>query len=161
MISGQGVKTLTDQFLVNADGSVKETGRVDKLAQKWADLMTEKYTELSRQMPIFGDLRNTIDMSIVATLIVQERSAERAGIDLVVLTGSEGDIELVSYPMPKTIEPQCSFVRARSGWTVTASGGVAVDAFQIVENQTDDTGVNETRTATLNRGETRRWWWNG
>jgi Protein of unknown function (DUF1598) len=160
-ISGQGIKTLTEQEMVNADGSVTETGKVDKLAQKWADLMTEKFSELSREMPVFGDLRNTIDMSIVATLIVQERLAEKAGIDLAVLAGREGEIELVSYPTPKTIEPQCSFVRAGRGWTVTASGGVTINPFEVVANQSTATSVTDTRAAVLDRGETTRWWWNG
>jgi Protein of unknown function (DUF1598) len=160
-ISGQGIKTLTEQEMVNADGSVTETGKVDKLAQKWADLMTEKFSELSREMPVFGDLRNTIDMSIVATLIVQERLAEKAGIDLAVLAGREGEIELVSYPTPKTIEPQCSFVRAGRGWTVTASGGVNINPFEVVANQSTATSVTDTRAAVLDRGETTRWWWNG
>ncbi len=159
-ISGQGVKTMTEQDLVNADGSVTTSGKVDKIAQKWADMMTEKFSELSRQMPIFGDLRNTIDMSIVATLIVQEQLAEKAGIDLAVLAGREAEIELVSYPVPKTIEPQCSFVRARSGWTVTASGGVSVNAFEIVENQATDDSVTETRSTALHRSNSNRWWWN-
>ncbi len=160
-ISGQGVKTLTEQDIVTADGASTASGRVDKVAQKWADLMTEKFSELSRQMPIFGDLRNTIDMSVVATLIVQERLAERAGLDLSVLAGKSDNIELVSYPTPSTISPQCSFVRGRSGWVVTASGGVDVNAFEVVQNQTTDESVASARSAALGRDGVARWWWNG
>ncbi len=160
-ISGQGVKTLTEQDIVNDDGSVTESGRVDKLAQKWADLMTEKYTELAQRMPVFGDLRNIIDMTVVATLIVQERLGERAGIDLAVLSGTEDAIELATYPAPKSIQPQCSFIRGRSGWVVTASGGVDVNAFSVVENQTTDNSIADVRQTALTRDDATRWWWNG
>ncbi len=160
-ISGQGVKTLTELDIISASGAAKASGNVDKVAQKWAELMTGKFSELSRQMPIFGELRNTIDMTVVATLIVQEHLAERAGLDLSLLAGKSDSIELASYPSPTTISPQCSFVRGRSGWTVTASGGVEINAFEVVGNQTTDDRVNEARSAAIVREDSTRWWWNG
>lgn len=158
-LSGQGVKTLTDQDLVAADGDVKAAGRVDKIAQTWAETMTQKYPELAKQIHVFGDLQNIMDMTIAATLISQERLDQKAGIDLSLLKQENEAVELTSYAIPKALDPQCSFVRGRSGWVVTASGGVDIDAFSVVEKQTVDAAVATKRTESL-ASANDRWWWN-
>ena len=158
-LSGQGVKTLTDQDLVAADGDVKAAGRVDKIAQAWAETMTQKYPELAKTVHVFGDLQNIMDMTIAATLISQERLDQKAGIDLSLLKQENEAVELTSYAIPKALNPQCSFVRGRSGWVVTASGGVDIDAFSVVEKQTVDAAVATKRTESL-ASANDRWWWN-
>ncbi|TWU21500.1 hypothetical protein Pla52o_36870 [Novipirellula galeiformis] len=158
-LSGQGVKTLTDQDLVGADGDVKAAGRSDKIAQTWAETMTQKYPELAQKIHVFGDLQNIMDMTVVATLITQERLDQKAGIDLSLLKQESEAVELTSYAVPKALHPQCSFVRGRSGWTVTASGGVDIDAFSVVEKQTVNAAVATEREASL-AAASDRWWWN-
>ncbi|QDT05369.1 hypothetical protein K227x_37690 [Rubripirellula lacrimiformis] len=157
-ISGRRVKTMTEQDLVAADGTVKGGGRVDKTAQAWADKMTDSFGELAKEIPVFADLENVMDLTVVATLIVQERLAETAGVDLATLSKSNG-VELASYAVPRSIDPQCSFIRGRAGWVVTASGGVDINAFSIIENQKTESAVGETRGAML-ASATDRWWWN-
>lgn len=158
-LSGQGVKTMTEQDLVVDDGSTKQTGRTDKVAQAWADKMTDTYGDLSNKMPIFADLRNLMDLTVVATLIAQESLAERAEIDLSVLRDSD-DVELVKYTAPKALAPQCSFVKGRSGWIVTASGGVDINGFEVVQNQKVDQSVTDVRKAALKTNGGDTWWWN-
>ena len=158
-LNGQGVKTMTEQDIVSTDGSVKESGRTDKVAQAWADKMTETYGELSNRMPIFADLRNLMDLTVVATLIVQEDLAKRADADLSVLMDNEDDVELVKYSTPKSVAPQCSFVYGRGGWIVTASGGVDVNGFEVVQNQETDSAVADSRTKAL-AASGDSWWWN-
>lgn len=159
-LSGQGVKTLTEQDIVAEDGTVAGAGRKDKLAQLWADKMTESFTELSQEMPVFSDLQNIMDMTIVATLIVQERLSEQANLDLSVLTAESDSLPLSSYTTPKAVDPQCSFIRGRSGWVVTASGGVDINGFEVVENQTTDATVADARSQALAASTSDRWWWN-
>ncbi|MFG0263205.1 MAG: DUF1598 domain-containing protein [Novipirellula sp. JB048] len=158
-MSGQGVKTLTDQDLIGADGDVKAAGRSDKIAQAWAEMMTQKYPELARKIHVFGDLQNIMDMTVVATLITQERLDQKAGIDLALLKQESDVVELTSYAVPQALHPQCSFVRGRSGWTVTASGGVDIDAFSVVEQQRVDADVAAQREVAL-AAASDRWWWN-
>jgi hypothetical protein len=159
-LSGQGVKTMTEQDIVAADGTVKGAGKTDKLAQLWASKMTESFNELAREMPVFADLRNVMDLTVVATLITQERLDERAGLDLAVLNGQTEAIEPASHSVPKSVDPQCSFIRGRNGWVVTASGGVDLNAFEVVENQTADAAVSETRSTAIAAASSDRWWWN-
>jgi hypothetical protein len=159
-LSGQGVKTLTEQDIIAEDGTAEGAGTTDKLAQQWASKMTENFTKLSKEMPVFSDLQNIMDMTIVATLIVQERLADRAGLDLSVLAQESESLQLASYTVPKAVDPQCSYIRGQSGWVVTASGGVDINAFEVVQKQVSDPGVAETRTSAIAAVTSDRWWWN-
>ena len=154
---GQGVKTLTENDVISKTGEATPANQIDPLAQKWADTMTGRYDALSQAQSVFGELRNCIDLSVVATLIVQERLAEKAGCDLSTLLGA---VETEKYNIPQTVEPQCSFVRGRSGWVVTASGGVDVNAFEIVEKQVTTPELAEVRNRKPS-ADAIRWWWNG
>jgi len=157
-ISGQGVKTMTEEDIVAADGSVASDGRQDPLALKWAQTMTAKFGELSSQRPIFRDLRNAMDLAVVATLITQEQLDTKSGLDLSVLRGEESQIETASYALPQSLSPQCSFIHGRAGWTVTASGGVNINAFGVVDNQVESAEL-QTLVVARDNADDARWWW--
>ena len=53
-LRGQGVKCMTENDIIAADGSATATGKTSPIAQKWADMMTEKYDQLAGVEPIFG-----------------------------------------------------------------------------------------------------------
>ena len=159
-LTGRGVKTLTEQDVIGEDGKASGSGRQDTLASKWADLMTEHYDALSKEMPIFRELRNLMDLTVVSTLIVQERLADRADLDMAVLMEDEDAVELASYPTPQSVEPHCSFVRGQAGVIATASGGVSVNAFQVVQDQqTTDPRVAQVRDRALAGASRDGWYW--
>ena len=160
-ISGQGVKTLTETDLITADGKAQPGQKADKSATLWAETMTQRFDDLSKAQSIFGELRNCFDLSVVATLIVQEQLAQRAGCDLAHLMGNSGEIELDQFAIPKSVEPQCSFVRGASGWVVTASGGVDVNAFEVVQSQQADPAITAVRDRAAESDASQTWWWNG
>ncbi|QDV43534.1 hypothetical protein Enr13x_33910 [Stieleria neptunia] len=154
-LTGQGIRTMTEQDAIAADGTATGAGKSDKLAEKWATSMTERFEQLAKEMPVFGDLQNLMDLTVASTLIVQEQLENRAGLELVVFR----DQEMLEMPMldaPQTIAPECSFIKGRSGWVVTASGGVSINAFQIVHDQQVDTSL----TNQIASSRTSTWWWN-
>ncbi|TWT97500.1 DUF1598 domain-containing protein [Neorhodopirellula pilleata] len=157
-ISGQGVKTMTEEDIVAADGSVESDGRQDPLALKWAETMTEKFGELSTERSVFRDLRNVMDLAVVATLITQEQLDRKSGLDLSVLRGQDSLVETANYELPQSLSPQCSFIHGRAGWTVTASGGVNINAFGVVDNQVESADL-QTLVVARDNGDDTRWWW--
>ena len=165
-MTGRRIKTMTEQDLIEQDGSAKASGKQDRLAQAWADKMNENLDQLSARMPIFGELQNVMDMTILATLIRQEGLAQKAGLDLSVLKGDNSPVKLAAYEVPRAVAPQCSFIRGRKGWIVTASGGVDINAFEVVEKQRVDNSVAEMASAKLASKSAKlasksdRWWWN-
>jgi hypothetical protein len=154
-LTGQGVKTMTEQDLIEKDGSARASGRKDKLAEKWANMMTENFEQLAAEMSVFGDLQNLMDLTVASTLIVQEQLERRSGLKLNVLR-DQASLAPPSYAPPRTIAPECSFVKGRGGWVVTASGGVSVNAFEVVESQQVDESLSNQLAST--RGAS--WWWN-
>ncbi|MEO1529278.1 MAG: DUF1598 domain-containing protein [Planctomycetota bacterium] len=154
-LDGEGVKTLTEQDLIDRQGKAKASGRSSKLASNWAELMTENFEELATEMPVFGELQNLMDLTVVSTLIVQERLEQRAGFELAVLRDNDVLTPTI-FAAPQTIAPECSFIKGRSGWTVTASGGVSISGFQVVQDQKVDPTLN----LAVVSNDSNVWWWN-
>lgn len=158
-ISGRGIKAMTEEEIVGTDGSREQTGKTNKLAQQWADSFTENYDDLSVANPVFGNLRNVVDFCVVAALIENNNLSEVAGCDLSVLKGAKGGVEIAHMPIPKSIDPHCSFIKGAAGWVVSASGGVQVDSWTVVEKQIVDNKLNEVREEN-DAKVGQPWWWN-
>jgi hypothetical protein len=160
-IRGGGVKAMTENEIVQADGSLKQAGTVDPMAQKWADLLTERYDSLSTQDPVFGELRNIMDMCVVAALIRQQDMLETAELELATLVGDdEKSLDVDVWHTPKQVAPQCSFLRTRSGWVITASGGVDVDSWNTAHKSVVDPAVKEARLKGAHPDQQTSFWWN-
>lgn len=156
-LTGQGVRTLTEQDAIAADGTAADSDSSDKLAEKWADQMTAQFEALAKEMPVFGDLQNLMDLTVASTLIVQEQLEQRSGLDLSVLRDQDA-LAPPAFDAPMSIDPECSFIKGRSGWVVTASGGVSINGFEVVHNQQVDSALNSQLVAS-DRPATA-WWWN-
>nr|MCU0710827.1 DUF1598 domain-containing protein [Pirellula sp.] len=130
-ITGPGIKTMTEQEHFGADGSVKGAGKADPIAKKWADTFTSKLDELSVKDPVFGQLRNVMDLCVVAAIIEANRLQDLASCDLSSILGDNAVVETAKLDVPKALDPQCSFVQSARGFVVAASGGVLVDSWQV------------------------------
>lgn len=158
-LTGLGVKALTEDEYVDPSGTRSGTGRANQLAQRWADSFTEKFDELCVHNAAFGDLRNCMDLNIVATLISAHDLEKVAGCDFGLLRGQDGKLELPAWSTPQTIDPECSFIRGRSGWTVSASGGVEINPWKVVSQDSRPAPeLSGVRSSALQNGD--NWWWN-
>lgn len=158
-LRGQGVKCMTEDEMITSTGEVKQTGRVNVFAQQWADSMNEKYMELAKAQPIFGDLRNIMDLAVVAALIDKERMLETVGLEAPAIFAKESQVQFGGWPAPKTVDTECSFIRSGREWIITASGGVQVDSWSVAENTVMDANVS-VRREQADRGEQAGWYWN-
>lgn len=157
-LTGTGIKAMTEDELVDVRGERTGTGQANKIAQRWADMFTEKFDQLCGHNAAFGDLRNVMDMSIVATVISAHELEQVAGCDFGLLKGESGDLATPSRNTPKTIAPQCSFVKSGTGWVVSASGGVEINPWQVVSQQAKaDDSVKVVYAKAAADGQ--RWWW--
>lgn len=129
-LNGVGVKTLTETDLVSADGSSKGSGRSNPMAAKWAKSMTQQYEKLMTVEPVFGELRNLFDMSVVAALIDKEEMLTKVGLELDGLTNKHEGLH--QWQTPQEVPTTASVVAARRGNLVAASGGVQLDPWSIV-----------------------------
>jgi len=163
-VRGHGVKTMTEDDYVAEDGSRTETGKTSSAASRWANLMTDKYEDLSAKETIFGELRNVMDLCVVSALIAKEDLFGRAGCELPLLTSQDGALMLEKMNAPKAVATQCSFTKSGRSWILTASGGVQIDSWQIASRTESAPELKKVHdSATTNSATTndaKRWWWN-
>jgi hypothetical protein len=158
-IRNPGVKVMTEDEFVDADGKVSATGKASPLAKQWADRFTEKYAELSQKDPVFAELQNIMDLCVMAAIIENNDLLGLASLDLDLIRTNEGALAIESYNSPRTISPHCSFLRTKKGLVVTASGGVQVESWQVANNTTTEPKIALKRES-LGAGPKNAWWWN-
>ncbi len=161
-LTGLGVKAMTAEQFVDAQGARTSSDRQNKIAQRWAELFTAKFDDLCRQHVAFGDLRNVMDLNIIATVISAHQLDKAAGLDLGILNGKAQSVETPVRSVAKMIPAHCSFVSGRAGWTVSASGGVEINPWRVVSERTksDDSVVLVREKADSKVDQKDNWWWN-
>src|SRR6185436_3405673 len=108
-LRGKGVKVMTEDEVI-AQGKVAGTGKTSDAAQKWADNMTDKYDELSVAEPVFGELRNAMDLCIISALIAKENLLAKANLKIPTLMGGDSQPTEWNWNAPTQVDTQCSIV---------------------------------------------------
>ena len=158
-IRNPGVKVMTEDEFVDAEGKVTGTGKSSPLAKQWADKFTEKYAELSTKDPVFADLQNIMDLCVMAAIIENNDLLSMAGLDLELINTDKGTLAIEANNVPRSISPHCSFLRTKKGLVVTASGGVQVESWQVANN-TQMAPEMDLKRESLGAGPKNAWWWN-
>ncbi len=157
-LRGPGVKTLTEDGFIGKGGERQVSQRKDALAEKWAKTMTDEFESLAAREPIFRELRNLMDLSVVAALITKENLLAKAGIESLPIDDAS-KLAMPTYHVPQSVPTQCSFVQLAGAWLVTASGGVQVDSWAVVDNRSQADLAKE-RTEALAGNSANHWCWN-
>ena len=157
-LCGSGVKAMTEEDFVAASGSVQHSGKANPMAQRWADMMTEKYPQLAVADPIFGQLQNCMDLAVIGALVVKDRLLEKAGNSLPTLMDSP-ELKPDLFITPKQVDSMASVLKKRGGWIISVSGGVAINSWVIADKARPSDTVAPVR-AKAAPAETANWWWN-
>ncbi len=155
-LQGTGVKAMTEDQLVHADGTVEQTGKTNPVAAEWAAGMTRNYDELATIEPVFGQLRNLMDLCVIAALMEKEGMRETAGCDLPVLYGSDGDSLLSRWSVPRWVPTESSVMKKGRSFILTASGGVQIDSWHFASQSEVSDGLQEVRQP-ISPGDSWRW----
>ncbi|TWT89993.1 hypothetical protein Mal64_03750 [Pseudobythopirellula maris] len=154
-IRGQGVKCMTENDFVSADGERSRSGKSGTVAQQWADRFTEGFEELADHDSSFGRLRNAMDMAVATALVAKEDLLTLVGLSLPNLMG---DAETEQYPAPKSVATEASFMRMGSRWVITASGGVQFYPWLVADQAETSADVAAVRSAGAEQLG-GNWWW--
>jgi hypothetical protein len=158
-LRGPGVKAMTENDFIGDAGNVRGGGGKNPVAQEWADLMTANYDELAARDTVFGELRNLMDLCVVAALIEKEDLMGRAGCRVPLLTSGDSELENESWIAPKAVSTQCSFLKAGSEYIITASGGVLVESWAVA-SRAEKSGQIEKVRAKVTPATNGQWRWN-
>ena len=71
-LTGDVVKLVSEDQLVSKEGNRAVSGRSNKASDQFTRTFTQKYAEMAARVPVFAEMRNVIDLAIVAAFIHQQ-----------------------------------------------------------------------------------------
>lgn len=157
-LAGSSVKAMTEEDYIATTGTVKHSGKANPMAQRWANIMTEKYPELAVADPIFGQLQNCMELAVVGALIVKSNLPQKAGYDMPTLMNSPS-VKADVFNAPKQVASIASVLEKGKNRVVSVSGGVAINSWAIADKVKPSDKVAPVR-AKAAFSETANWWRN-
>jgi hypothetical protein len=158
---GQGVRVLSENELLAAQGQRVHTGQSDPLNRQFAESFTAHFAELAAKYPIYGELRNIFDLAMAVALVQREGLAEDAGWQPALLASSE-QLRLPQGIVPRQVETVVNHrVINRRHIIAGVSGGVMVAPGDMLrENRTESSTLVKERVPKPPReAASRIWWW--
>ena len=149
------VKCLTENDFFDSTGVKHRTGTSDPVSQKWAGMMTDRYEALSKAEPVFAELRNCMDLALVAALMARENLPAKAQASLPMLLGGQG-LPTAVLAAPKQIASQAMTVNKGHKWMI-AVGGVEINPWTTVGQVPQTSALGPVRAASP--AADARWWW--
>jgi len=160
---GDGVKLVGANEVVAADGTRLKAGRVDAAGTKFVRGFTEHYAELAKEVPVYAQLRNCIDVIVAAAFIQKQDFYGQAGWSMEAF-GDEGSFPVRTGNAPKQVETAVAAYWRKNHLMTPIGGGVEIKARLALnaEHKLYDEGgkVKATREETSVAGlKPGQWWW--
>lgn len=159
---GQGVRVLSENEMLAAQGQRVHTGQSDPLNREFAESFTAHFGELAKKYPVYGELRNIFDLAMAAAIIHSEGLAEKAGWKSELLAKSS-KLGLPQNSVPREVETVINH-RVVNQRTIFAgvSGGVMVAPRDVLKSaQANDSAALAVMkpVATPANLDANVWWW--
>ncbi len=160
---GNGVKLVSEDQVVNADGSRRVSGKSDKASHDFVTGFTKKYPELSKKVPVYAQLRNCIDLAVSAAFIQEHRYYEKAGWNMTIF-GDEKACPVETLNVPSQVETVCTSVWKGGTLMTPVGGGVTIYPTKALDSPNllpdEDGKVGELRESLdLKALAAGQWWW--
>ena len=155
-VRGGTVRAMAETDFFDAHGIKHPTGKTDPVSQRWADKMTKCYDQLALADPTFGQLRNCMDLAVVAALVVKENLTGKANNRLPLLLGSDG-VPTAKLDAPRRVASKAAPVSLGRRMAV-AAGGVQINPWSIVERSQAGEGPIAVHRQSASKQRTA-WWW--
>lgn len=160
---GEGVKLVGEDEVVAADGSRVKSAVANKASDMFVNNFTRVYPELAAKSPVYGQLRNLIDMLVAAAFMQEQNYYGQAGWKMP-LFGSEE-----AFPVETVNAPQKAATAVNTLWKgnrllTPLGGGVQIEATRALQSDVllaDEEGRVATARQQVklqNLGPTQ-WWW--
>jgi len=147
-LTGGKMVCMTETDLLVRVGMKRGSGRADKNAARWCEQMTACYDDLALSKPVFRELKNCVDLAVVAALIDSRQLADRAGLDLSLFKDASS-VQLSSYAVPKQVPTVAHGIKRGNRWILSASGGVQFQPWAFLEEVVEAQDVASTRKLAL------------
>jgi hypothetical protein len=130
-LRGPGARVLSENEWLTERGERVHTGASDELTKRFAESFTKHFDKLSAKYPIYAELRNVFDLSLVSAIVQSHDLPGQVGWHMTHF-GSDGTYAPELGPAPTEVESVLSH-RVIGGKHIVAavSGGVRVDAHEL------------------------------
>jgi hypothetical protein len=163
-VRGQGVKVLSENELVDAQGNRSHTGQSDEFTAAFAQNFTKAFKDLAAKYPIYAELQNICDLALVCSLMRNQDLPGKVGWQMNCF-GSPGEYQVSLGNAPKMVESvinQRDLAKGR--FVVVVSGGVRIDPTALTEKSalaSDKQGTLDSRRGAAAPRDLplTRWWW--
>jgi len=134
-LEGQGVRVLSENELLTAEGERVHTGESEPLNRQFARAFTDHFEALSEKYPVYAEFRNLCDLALAAALLREEDLASKTGWRLTCF-GEGGSYPVELGAAPRSVETVANYRVKRSAKKIHTlagvSGGVRVDPAPLV-----------------------------
>lgn len=160
---GNGVNLLGEDELVAADGSRSANkGKGNPATRAYAKSFTQKFEKIADEVPVYANLRNLIDMTIVAAYLQKEGAYAKTNWNAE-LFSDEAQFQTENLNEVQFAETAVNTVR-RSANLVSypTGGGVSIEpeiAFDAKHMKYDEKGVVEAKREKAENADSANWWW--
>jgi hypothetical protein len=162
-LRGQGMKVLSENEQLAADGRRIHTGESEELNRRFAADFTRHFADLCRKYPVYAELRNLGDLALAAG-VIREHHLLDANEERLGCFATDGAYAVALGLAPQTVETVINHrVIRRKHIIAGVSGGVAVDPMPLVEEDalgsaaTD--ALEKAYQAARPEEPAARWWW--
>ena len=160
---GMGVKLVGEDEMVARDGSRRQSGNQNRASRKFTQSFTDKYAQIAKNAPVYGQLRNCVDMLVAAAFLQEHDLYGKAGWDLSVL-GNEEVYPVETYNAPQQVASAVNSMWKGRHLATPVGGGVQIEARQALSSENllaDDQGeVSAARdSVSLKDLPADAWWW--
>jgi hypothetical protein len=139
------------RLLINPGAFSTDTKGATDASKTFAKNFSAKIPQLATMVPLFADLQNIADLSVVAALIHKDHLDRRSGVDLSWIM-SESNYKTGVVSTPRTAE---TLVNYTNGSIV--AGGVTVDASKVVASASREQDAKEALKAVRSRPSSDNW----
>ncbi len=160
---GDGVKLVGADEVVGANGERHSSAASDGASKAFCTEFTKKYPQIAAAMPVYGQLRNLIDLSVAAAFIKQHDLAGKAEWRMTTFA-DEATVPTESYNAPKTVESAVNAIWKGTHLMTPIGGGVTISPMQALETshllKDDGNKLGEARSKVdLQNVPKGQWWW--
>jgi hypothetical protein len=164
-LKGPGARVLSENEMLTERGERVHTGTSDELTKGFAESFTKHFDKLCVKYPIYAELRNVFDMSLVSAVIQSHDLPGQVGWHMTHF-GPGGEYAPALRGAPTEVDSVMNHrvIGPKQVVTAIVSGGVRVDTTALVAREavkTDTYGVmsGERGASKPQQLPRRAWWW--
>lgn len=160
---GGRIKLIGEEERVSANGErVSDKETKNAASKAFCESMTKNYGELAKASSVFGQLRNVVDLSIVAAYMQAEDLYGKAGWDMEFF-GNEDSFPVERYEAARQVETAVNAIWKGNKLMTPIGGGVQVEPWHALNknNIKSDSNGEIARASEQNapKLEGNQWWW--